>query len=510
MKLFTTSDIRAIDTQTIEKEGISSLDLVKRAARGVADEIMKRWPASRPITIFAGPGNNGADALATAINLITGGYHPSVYLFNIGGNMISPNCKEVRNELKSLGSSIDFTEVTGQFTIPELSRSHIVIDGLFGTGLRDELTGGFKSLVRYINESDATIVSIDIPSGMNGDLTCRNVNRNIIHADLTIAIQFPRISFFMKNNAELVGEWITVDIGLSQNAIANTPTNFHFVEGPEIKRLLKTRNPFSSKDDYGTALIVGGSYGMIGAAVLATRGALRGGAGKVVVHSPQCGFEILQSSVPEALFDADNHKLVVTDMIPKRKYSSIGIGPGLGTNELTINALDTFLKTTKRPVVIDADGLNCIAKRPTLLLNKDLPVLSILTPHAAEFDRLFGEQADEENRLLRAIEVSKQYEILILLKGHYTALIRPDNKVFFNSTGNAGMATGGSGDVLTGVIVSLMAQGYKPEVSALIGTYIHGLAGDIASEQHGEYGLTAGDIADNIGKAIKQTMKNHN
>lgn len=506
MKLFTTSDIRAIDKQTVETEGVSSLELVKRAARGITEEITKRWSQSHPVVIFAGPGNNGADGLATAINLLASGYHPSIYLFNIGGNMLGKNCKTLRDELKSLGTSVDFNEVTGQFTIPELTSRHIVIDSLFGTGLRDELTGGFKSLVRYINESDATIVSIDVPSGMSGDLTCTNVNRNIIHANLTIAIEFPRISFFVKNNADLVGEWVIVNIGLSHKAISETPTNFHLVEGNEIRRLLRHRHPFSSKADYGSALLIAGSYGMMGAAVLSAKGALRAGAGKVTVHSPQCGYEILQSSVPEAMFDADSNKLIVSDMIPRNTFSSIAVGPGLGTNEQTINALDTFLKTVKHPVVLDADALNCIAKRPMLLINKDIPVLSVLTPHAGEFDRLFGDQPDEETRLLRAIEVAKQYEILIVLKGHYTALVRPDGKVYFNSTGNAAMATGGSGDVLTGIICSLMAQGYKPEVSALIGSYVHGLAGELASEEHGEYGVTAGDIAKNVGKAIKQIM----
>ncbi|MCH5319035.1 MAG: NAD(P)H-hydrate dehydratase [Paramuribaculum sp.] len=508
MKLFTTSDIRSIDKETIESTGISSLELVKRAARGITDEITKRWSPRYPMVIFAGPGNNGADGLATAINLIAAGYHPSIYLFNIGGSMLGKNCKTLKEEIKSLGPGIDFIEVTGQFTLPELSERHVVIDSLFGTGLREELTGGFKALVRYINESGATIVSIDIPSGMSGDLTCSNINRNIVHANLTIAIEFPRISFFLKNNSELVGEWVTVKIGLSQEAIAKTPSNFHYVEGNEIKRLLRERSPFSSKADYGSCLIIGGSYGMMGAAVLSTKGALRSGAGKVTVHAPQCGYEILQSSVPEALFDADAHKLIVSDMMLKHRFNSIAIGPGLGTNEQTINALDNFLKTMKNPVVLDADALNCISRRKSLLTNKDIPVLSILTPHAIEFDRLFGEQPDEESRLLHAMEMSKQYEILIILKGHYTALVRPDSKVFFNSTGNAGMATGGSGDVLTGVIASLMAQGYKPEVSALIGTYIHGLAGDLASEEHGEYGMTASDIAANIGKAFKLTMTN--
>ncbi len=503
MKIFTTDHIRAIDRQTIEKEDISSRDLIERVADGVVCEITSHWSPGTNTAIFAGPGDNGADALAVGRLLIEQGFHPQIYLFNIGGNRLTPDCKWYRDELQRTGYS-DLHEVTGNFNTPELNSSWLVVDGLFGSGLTEPLMGGFKSLVDYINESKSTIVAIDVPSGLFSDWNSRTVNRNVIHADITMAIQFPRLPFFFSDYAELVGEWKVIDIGLSRSAIHNTPSNFHFVEEWEIRKMLRERPRFCSKADFGSALLVAGSYGMMGAAVLAARGALRSGAGKVSVHSAQCGFEVLQNSVPEALFDADKHKIIITDMLPRHEYTAVGVGPGIGTYDSTVDALDTFLKSTKRPVVLDADALNCISRRPSML--ESIPVLSVITPHAGEFDRLFDTQPSAEVRLLKAIEVSHKYNILILLKGHCSALVRPDGKVYFNSTGSPAMATGGSGDVLTGIITSLMAQGYKPEVSTLIGAYIHGRAGEIAAEEQGQYGVTAGDIADCVGRAIKSIM----
>ncbi len=503
MKIFTNDEIRAIDRYTIEHEGISSLELIERVAESVTCEIISRWRSNKRIAIFAGPGNNGADALAVGRMLIEQGYRPEIFLFNIGGNRLSADCAASRNKLLTLGN-IDFTEVTGNFSLPDLSSNHVVIDGLFGSGLRDQLTGGFMSLVRYINESHATVVSIDVPSGMFSDWNPQSINRNIIHADLTLAIQFPRLAFFIGDNAELVGEWKVLDIELSAEEIRNTPSQYYLVEKADIKRVMRRRNQFSSKADYGSMVLIAGSYGMMGAAVLATKGALRAGAGKVTVHSARCGFNILQSSVPEAMFEADKHDIVITDMQLRHDYNAVAIGPGIGTNEITINALENFLKSANEPVILDADALNCIAQRPTLL--NHVPVLSIITPHAGEFDRIFGTQPNSEARLKKAIEMARYYNILIILKGHYTAIVRPDGKIYFNSSGNPAMATPGSGDVLTGIIASIMAQGYKPEISALIGVFIHGQAGDIAVMEHGQYGVTAGDIAGNVGKSIMSTM----
>ena len=485
----------------METEGITALDLIERAAEGVTIEVVSRLKANTRIAIFAGPGNNGADALAAARQLYEQGYKPEVFLFNIGGNRLSEPCAATRDRLLAEVADPDFTEITKQFNRPHLDRNCIVVDGLFGTGLNEPLGAGYRELVKFIADSGATVISIDVPSGLMADWNPSTISRNVMHATVTLGIQFPHPAFFMAENADIVGEWKTIDIGLSQTEIRRTQASFYLIERNDVRRLLKPRAPFSSKADYGSALLVAGSYGMMGAAILGARGALRSGVGKVTVYSPRCGYEAVQSAVPEAMFVAANSDLYISDIHMRYPYDAVGLGPGIGTSEQTTNALEKFLAGYDRPLVIDADALNCIARRQTLLHH--IPVLSVLTPHAGEFDRIFGQHPSEETRLAKAIEMARYHNILIVLKGKYSSIVRPDGVVFFNPTGTPAMATPGSGDVLTGVITSLLAQGYRPEIAALVGTYIHGLAGEIAAEAEGTYGVTAGDIAASLGRALR-------
>lgn len=503
MKIFSNDTLRAIDRATIENEGVTSMELIERAGEAITNEIITRWRANKKVLVFAGPGNNGADALVVSRMLIEQGFTPEIYLFNIGGNQLSKECAECRNRLLEMGYG-NLYEVVDNFSLPAIGAEYLVIDGLFGSGLKRPLEGGFKILVRYINESQATIVSIDIPSGLNGDWNPMSVNRDIIHANLTLAMQFPRLSFLFKENAELVGEWKVLDIGLSAEAIRSSHSDFYLVEKSDIRQTIHQRQPFASKADCGSALLVAGSYGMMGAAVLCAHGALRSGVGKVIVHSPRCGFNVIQSAVPEALFNADSHDVVSTNILPTHNYSAMAVGPGIGANDMTIKALEDFLKRSEKSVILDADALNCIAKRPSLL--NYLPADSIITPHAGEFDNIFGQHLTDESRLQKAIEKAKRYGIIIVLKGRYTAIVRRDGKIYFNSSGNAALATAGSGDVLTGVMAGFMAQGYAPEIASLIAVYAHGVAGEMASEEHGVYGVKAGDVAANIGRAIKNIL----
>lgn len=503
MKIFGNDTLHAIDKATIENEGITSIELIERAAEAITNEIILRWRPSKKVSVFAGPGNNGADALAVSRMLIEQGYTPKIYLFNIGGNLLSKECAECRDRLVEMGYDGLF-EVINSFNLPELGSDYLVIDGLFGSGLKRAIDGGFKMLVRYINESQATVVSIDVPSGLNGDWNPTPINRDIVHATLTLAIQFPRMAFLFKDNAELVGEWKVLDIGMSAEAIKNASTDYYLVEKSDIRQVIRRRHNFASKATCGSSLIVAGTYGMMGAAVLSANGALRSGVGKVTVHSPRCGYNVMQSTVPEALFEADGHDIVVSAIKTAQNYQAVAAGPGIGTNEATVKALEEFLKCTDKPVILDADALNCIAMRPSLL--NYIPADSIITPHAGEFDRIFGAHQTDEGRLQKAIDRAKRYGIIIVLKGRYTAVVRRDGKIYFNSSGNASLATAGSGDVLTGLMVGLMGQGYAPEIASLIAVYVHGVAGELASEEHGIFGVKAGDVANNIGKAIKQVM----
>ena len=505
MKLYTTPQISEIQRYTLENGNVTSLELIDRIAEGVAIEIEARWLAGKPLVIFAGNDNNGAIALGVARMLSEHKFNPEVYLFNIGGNSLSPDCEAYRDALLALESDIYFNEIVDVFSFPKLTPDHLVFDGLYGSELKDQLKRGFVTLIQYINDSGATIVSIDIPTGMSGDANPLAVNRDIIHADLTLAIQMPRIAFFNPDNAELVGEWKIIDVGLDDKIIPANAVKHHLIETEEIKLLLRRRPLHSSKADFGSGLLVGGSYGMMGAAVLGARGALRAGVGKLTVESPKCGFEIMQSSVPDALFKYNKGDYYITELTPDMPFDAVAIGPGLGTNDATVQALENFLLTRTSPVVLDADALNCIARRPTLL--NSIPVLSVITPHVGEFDRLFGQHTNSEMRLLKALEVSKFYNIIIVLKGHYTVTVRPDGVICYNSSGTPAMATAGSGDVLTGIILALMAQGYKPEQASMMGVFIHGIAGEMAAREHGEYGVTASDIAANTGKAIMTIMK---
>lgn len=505
MKIFTSSLIQAIDTATCDAQGIESIVLMERAANAVADEVISRFDLNQRIVVIAGPGNNGGDALAVARILIEQGYKKvEVFLFNVKGHL-SPDCETERKKLIAI-DGVDFTEVKLKFLPPYLGANDVVIDGLFGSGLSQTLLGGFKEVAHFINDSGAFVISIDIPSGLFGEWNVNVNNRDLVHADLTLAFEIPRLAFFFSDNEEVLGEWKLLSIDLDRDAMRAMESNFHLVEARYIRNRIIPRSPFTGKRDYGSALVFAGATGMAGAAILCATAVLKTGAGLVTVHSARSGLNVLQISVPEAMFEPDRNEHFITDMRVHHPHQVVAVGPGIGTRDQTVDALEALMKNSKNPLLLDADALNCIAKRPALL--DVIPPKSVITPHIGEFDRLFGEQHTSEDRLKKAIEVAAYYNIIIVLKGHYTATIRPSGRVYFNSTGNPGMATAGAGDVLTGVIASFMAQGYSPENAAMIGVYIHGLAGDIAANEKGEYGVVASDISANVGKAIRLVMNN--
>lgn len=503
MKIFTSQAIHEIDSATCEAQQINSIDLMERAAELVTDELNSRFLPGQRFVVMAGPGNNGGDALAVARMLMERGYkRVEVFLFNVTGKL-SHDCDEERKKLITV-DGVDFTEVSREFNPPYLGEKDVVIDGLFGSGLNKPLMGGFVAVTRYINESGAYIVSIDLPSGLFGEWNSQVNRRDIVHANLTLAFQLPRLSFFFEENYVVLGEWKLLDLDLDEKKIKDMPADYLLVESRNIRPLLRQRLPFTGKRDYGSALIFAGSTGMMGAAVMCSRATLRSGAGLVTVHGPKGGISIMQTAVPEAMFEPDRNDHYITDMRVHHGHQAIAVGPGIGTSSQTVDALETLLRSGVASLVLDADAINCISAKPELL--SFLPPKTIITPHIGEFDRLFGEQRSSEDRLKTALEMARQYNIIIVLKGHYTATIRPTGRVYINSTGNPGMATAGSGDVLTGVISAFLAQGYRPEHAATIGVYVHGLAGDLAAEKIGETGLIAGDIADHVGRAVKMII----
>lgn len=499
MKIFSAKDNKELDEYTVINESISFYELMERAASAVTFEIISRWRRNTPVVVFAGPGDNGGDALAVARMLSEEGYSVSVYFFN-PTRSATVNCQRNFDLLKEF--NIKAEEVVLTFIPPELSKGVLVVDGLFGVGLNRQLTGGYVSLVQYINESGASVVSIDMPSGLFAEDNEGNDARGIVRADMTVTFQYPKLAFLLEENAKYVGEWRVADIGISPEIIAEKETPLTYVEAEDVAKLLKHREKYADKRQYGHLLLVAGSAGMMGAAVMASKAALRAGAGLVSVHTAACGEEILQTSVPEAMFIADSDMNKVTNYSLTKWHNVVAIGPGLGRHRDTVEAFSYLLNKANVPLVIDADALNIIAETKGMFAK--VPKFSVITPHKYEFDRLFGPSATMYQRLMKARQIAVEREITIVLKGANSAVIKPSGDISFNSTGNPGMATAGSGDVLTGVISSLIAQGYAPSDAAVLGVYLHGLAGDIALEDESQESLMASDIIKNLGRAFKK------
>lgn len=490
MKIFPSALIKELDAYTIENEPISSIDLMERAAKAITNAITRQWNNNTPVTLFAGPGNNGGDALAVARLLAEKGYKVEVYLFNTKGEL-SPDCQE-NKELLQVTDNASLHEISTQFTPPQLTADHLVIDGLFGSGLNNPLTGGFAAVVRYINASPATVVAIDIPSGLMGEDNSFNTTHTIIRADYTFSLQLPKLSFLFAENADFVGEWKLLDIGLSPEAIEETETDYFLTEEKDIRPLIRQRKKFAHKGNFGHALLIAGSHGMAGASILAGRSCLRSGVGLLTIHAPAHNNTIVQSTVPEAMVEADIHENYFACPTDTEDYNAVGIGPGLGKSQETETALLDQIRMCQCPMVIDADALNLLAKnRKTLTV---LPKGSILTPHPKELERLVGKCQNSYERLAKACALAQLANAHIILKGAYSAVITPEGQCHFNPTGNAGLATAGSGDVLTGIILSLLAQGYATEDAAKVGTYVHGMAGELARQKYGLIALNAGDI----------------
>ncbi len=500
MKLFTCKQISGIDQRTMELEPISSIDLMERASFKVTDWLIQSIDHNRQVYLFAGPGNNGGDALAVARMLAWSNLTCTVYLADFGRELKgdpAKNWQRLKEQNKVILKKIDSED-----SIPEIPADAIVVDGLFGSGLNKPLNGLAKEIVKKINQSGAKVISIDIPSGLFGEDNSQNDSSGIIKAGQTLTFQFPKLSFLFPENEQFVGDWTVLPIELHPDAIAQTESKFHYLTKKFISGKIKKREKFSHKGTYGHALLIAGSYGKMGASVLASRACLRSGVGLLTSHVPQLGYEIIQNSVPEAMISIDPFETVFSQVPELSSFSAIGIGPGLDKMPETQLALKTLLQAKQRKMVIDADALNILSE------NQDwyslLPEGTILTPHPKEFERLAGTSTNSFERMQKQLQFSAEYKIIVVCKGAHSCITFPDGRVFFNSTGNPGMATAGSGDVLTGIILGLLAQNYSPEDATLLGVYLHGLAGDLAATEFGTYSLIAGDIINHLGKAFLQ------
>ena len=501
MKIFTSAQIHELDKYTIENEPVSSIELMERAAKALTQAITDRWAATTPVVIFAGSGNNGGDALAVARLLADQGYQVVAYLFNISGSL-SPDCAANRQRLKDNKRVKEFIEVINEFDPPRLEAHMLVVDGLFGSGINKPLAGGFASLAKYINASPCQVVSIDVPSGLMTEDNTFNVRANIIRANQTLTLGQPKLSFLFAENQQFIGQLRVLDIRLSQEGIAKLETPYIMLEESDVRACMLARPAFAHKGQMGHGLIIAGSYCMAGAAILATQACLRAGAGKVSVNTPRRNISIMQTAVPEAVIQPSSEETIYAEVVETDEFDAVGIGPGLGQSEQTAIALISQLRRTQCPLVVDADAINILGNHRAWL--QQLPKGVIFTPHPKEFDRLEGHSADSYERLTKACNLARRIQGYVVLKGHHTAICLPSGQVLFNTTGNAGMATAGSGDVLTGIITGLLARGYKQQEACVVGVYLHGLAGDLAASDLGEESLLASDIIRYLPQAFKR------
>lgn len=502
MKILTTQQIREADQETMQKEPISSIDLMERASKAFFDALKRLVKKQEKIMVFCGMGNNGGDGLAVARMLASSGYDVSVYKICHSDQSSEDFSINEKRFLKLRKAK--FTEVKGKSDLPTLEKGTTLIDAVFGSGLSRPLEGFPAEVVKHINSSDSRVVALDMPSGLMGEDNANNTPDTIVKADYTFTFQLPKLSFLLPENADYLGIWQVVDIGLDQEFINQTDTPYHFLQKEDLQSSFRYRSKFDHKNVYGHALILAGSYGKSGAAVLASKAALQTGAGLVTVHLPRANYLAQQISCPECMISIDEDEEIFTGIKDISNYSVVGAGPGLGIQNQTQKGLKLLIQNSGSPLVLDADALNILSENPTWL--SFLPAGSILTPHVGEFNRLAGKSTNGWERIEKAKEMAFRFRCYIVLKGAHTAIITPDRQVIFNSTGNPGMATAGAGDVLTGMITGMLAQGYTPFYSAMAGVYLHGFAGDLAARRKPPESLVAGDILHFIGKAIQKTF----
>jgi ADP-dependent NAD(P)H-hydrate dehydratase / NAD(P)H-hydrate epimerase len=500
MKILSVEKIREADAYTIKNEPVPDIDLMERAATSCFYWMLRNLPHGKKVRIFAGSGNNGGDGLVVARLLAGKAYHVEVFMVGDAGKL-SPSCKVNYDRLREVGLNAVF--INEKNDLPLLNQDEdILVDALFGSGLTRAVTGFAASVIDHMNSSGAMTIAIDVPSGLFCDESSTTIkNASIIRAAHTLTFSPPKLAFFFPENYPFVGDWHLFEIGIMKEFIDQAGTKNFVTDREECRSILKPREKFSHKGTYGHALLFCGGHGKLGAAVLAGRACLRSGPGLVTVHVPQNGIGVLQSAVPEAMLDIDRDAEIFSEIHDLSPFSSIAVGPGIGKADQTGRALKHLIQESHVPLVIDADAINILGENKTWI--SFIPKESIFTPHPREFERLVGKSSGDFDRNKMQRDFSVKHGVYVVLKGAHTAITTPGGNCYFNSTGNPGMATGGSGDVLTGILAGLMAQHYTALETCLLGVYLHGLAGDYAAEATGQEALIAGDIITHLGKAFQ-------
>lgn len=500
MVILSASQLHDWDAYTIRNKPISSIDLMETAATRCLQWLLQNGFGHQPFHIFCGKGNNGGDGLAIARLLSGKGIKVAVSIIELG-QMGTPDFQANLARLHETEVVISYIQSAEHF--PTVTKTHTIIDALFGTGLNRPLEGLPAGLVEYINTCINPVISIDMPSGLLADNSAAGYP--VIQPLHTLSFQCLKMAFLMAENELYTGHVHVLDIGLLGNYLTGLRYEASLVEEEMIKSLYRPRKNFGHKGSYGHGALVAGSYGFMGAATLAANACLRAGIGKLTCHIPSCGYNIMQIAAPEAMSKTVKGDHYIEELPDLANYTAVGIGPGIGAYDSHEKLLQQLFSYYTKPMVLDADALNTLAKHPRLLA--DIPHFSILTPHPTEFDRLFGRSSNDFARMRLAQQKAQELQLIIVLKGHRTFVAMPGGNGFFNSTGNPGMATAGSGDVLTGILTALLAQQYPPEQAALLGVYLHGLAGDYAAAAASQEAMIAGDITTQLGNAFRQLQR---
>ena len=497
MKVLTSEQIRVVDQATCDVQKISSLELMERAGVRLTDVCIEKLDADTDVYIACGVGNNGGDGLVMARLLAQRMFR--VTIWDLSGTISRSTDNKTNFERLPKYQNVRVQSISDpkEMILPDKG-SVVVVDAIFGSGLNRPLEGFYADCVQHINSLGADIIAIDLPSGMMSSLPPKG---EIICADLTLTIGVPKLNCFIKEASKYIGEWVVVDIGLSSSAVDECQSVYNYVESKDLDFKQLQKDDFSHKGDFGHGLLIVGSYGMIGAALLSAKAAMRSGIGKITVHIPSVGRDIVHVSCPEVMVSEDDHDYYFSNIPETSNYDVIGLGCGLGQKLTSVQGIDHLLSLQAPPLVIDADALNIIAANQWV---ERIPAGSILTPHPKEFDRLFGVSHSSYERLRKLSDACKSLRCTIVLKGRYSRIGTPDGQIYFNCSGNAGMATAGSGDVLTGIITSIVGQLKLSDEAAKLGVYIHGRAADIAISQQGALSLMASDITANIGRVYKE------
>jgi NAD(P)H-hydrate epimerase len=502
LKVLNAAQLRTADAWTIRHEPVSSIDLMERAASACTAWLTNQYGRDTRFRILCGPGNNGGDGLAIARQLYQSGYDVAVERICIGKRFSEDHTTNFDRLHRLIGS--DLREVRSIGDLAPFRREEVVVDALLGSGLNKPLDGLFLQVVQMLNGSGAPVVSIDLPSGLPTDEPVSGMTA--VAASFTLSFQTPKRTFFFPETGEQAGRWILLDIGVQSPPSDESAFREFLYTRADASEQLGRRKRFAHKGDFGHDLLVAGSYGKLGAALLAARAALRTGSGLLTVHLPGCGLVPMQTAVPEAMVSCSGTADIISDLpADLSRFDAVAIGPGLGTAASTAALLRDLLELCMVPLVLDADALNILAADREAL--DRLPSGTLLTPHPGEFDRLFGTCQTMSERIERARAFTGRSGCILVLKGGCTAVIRPDGHVHYHSNGNPGMAKGGSGDALTGILLALLGNGLPPESAADLGVHLHAAAGDLAAARYGERGMLPSDLIKALPLVLRELEK---